>query len=761
MESRIRWVSCYHPQLIIGADTHDSLTFTDSPPSSHLAYYTRLFNLLVQSNRDLLQRIADSASGSDVDADDEDSSTSAAYQHISRTLLPILTLTQTLYLSPNEHHSGQGIIGEELLHWLNSYDLAPTTEQGREIASDAEPYLHPSYWDYILRCTLRGFHSTVSTMLGTLLSLPSSSLQSLVSRIRDLIKVLPRSVNYKTEIQFKSARRDFHLKLMGILSSLEAVMDEVQDEIVSSGSSGEEDAEDLRLSLEAGLRVFLEVLAGNVERVVEAAEDWKEALAAFATLVDVGLKRDGLSDAMGKIQTLRDEQQVEDPSEQVMIHLIKGQVQDACTAAKTLDPYLTQMLVDYSIKLGITDPNTTTRDHLYQANLVYANTLLSTYGLWRMAIDYLSYAGEDPGRKRMSEVVVGVPLLEERTEDDASPSSEFHLVESILSTCSTFSLLREARSICKKISLHLIGIKRFGPAVVYALRSPPRGDETLMKMIVGSVLDGVLRKKSKGGAHTTAHATWLIEQVTEIKLWIIRAAREEEQRRYEEGDREDANPAVGSAFLSRRKGGPLPTTSMAVDGGPPADDDALLLELLQEEEWNHHFSHSLPSVLRFLTNLSHYFELKRTSAPSTAAFLVELLNSGLVPGDWVSVCLYEVGSAPLDSGIMSHVHLYEILRIVQTVESNASLTPAEEEWALGKLGRWISPGGGDKDKEDEHVKRGRITGAREEIKNLRLKIALGLTVGGVAAVSLPSVKLQDSAVVPLLDEEQEVDVTMT
>lgn len=716
-----------------------------SPPPSHLPYYTRLFNLVVESHRTLAQRAAGGGEDdSNDDGGDDDDDSPSISRHVTRTLLPILTLAQTLYLSPNEQHAGQGIIGEELLHWLNSYDLAPTTEQGREIAADAEPYRHPSYWDYILRCTLRGFHSTVSTMLATLLSLPSDSLHSLVTRLRSLVKILPRSVNFKTEVQFKTARREFHLKLTDILSSLEGVMDDVQDELVDGGDNDEEAAEDLRFSLEAGLRIFLEVLAGNKERVIEAAEDWKEALAAWATLVDVGLKRSGLPDAMEKIEALRDgggdDTASPSPSEQVMILLVKGQIDQACEASAKLDPYLAQVLVDYSAKLGYLAGGSSRRGTLTRANVVYANTLLASYGLWRMAVDYLARAGVE-GRQRMREVVVGVPLLDGNadTDTDTDSAASFHLVEGVLSACDTFQLLPEAKATCKRIALYLAddARKQYGPAIVYALRSPPRGDTALIKTIVKRILDGCCRAKTKGSA--SSHATWLVDQVTDIKLWIIRAARQEQTRREEEQQNSaSAGAAPQSAFLSRRRGGPLPAST---------SDDAVLLQLLQEEEWNHHFAHSLPPALRFLTNLAHYFELATSSASAAdraaaPALMVELLNSGLVPGDWTAVCLHEVrissaaaASSRLRRRPLSTAHLFDVLRILAAVEASSGGGGSDEEVTLGRLGRWLDGGnssGGGGGEEDEHAHNGRIARAKQELSRVRLDVAHALGVGSNA-----------------------------
>ncbi|CAO1617487.1 unnamed protein product [Jaminaea pallidilutea] len=800
------------------------------PSSSHLPYYTRLFNLVIQSNRDLLDQLIEQRPS---EASSSPSTSSIDFaSHVSRTTLPILTLAQTLYLSPNAleaHYNGaQGIVGEELLHWLNSYDYAPTTEQGREIASSAEPHMHPSYWDYILRCTLRGFHSTVSTLLSTLLSLPSPALTRLIENIRELVGSLPRSLNFKTEVQFKSARREFHLRLMSVLASLEGVMDEVQEELNDDDEEeqgNEEEAEDLRLSLEAGLRIFLEVLAGNKERVVEAAEDWREALAAWGTLVDVGLKRDGLSEALSTILKLRgDEEEAAsaevDKYERILQQLIRGETSSACRDALAVDPYIAQVLADYFTKLDLISEEAASGEAasepslLERTNLVYANTLLSTFGLWRMALDYLSHA-KMRGRARMSQVLIGVPLLESQdskgsskqhktapvdgidessSQDGEESKDEFHLVESILEACQTFGFVHEARVVCRKMALYLSAtpqqaatstmssLPRYGPAFVFALRSLPRRDETAIKIIKRRLLmsflerklarESRLRKDKRGinaaGTADVSHSSpaeeWFQEQIRDIKRAIIRSRRMQEERASETspGDERDGT-AYKSPFIRRRGQG------IKLDGSSQeaSEEEQLLLE--DEEEWNRLFARDLPGPVLLLTNLSYFFTLKsrsRANAQETgssndaahpssvaaAAFLIELLNSGLVDGDWVAICLYEVGqvlpsSTSVAAAALDSTGLYDVLRILENCLFQAGLSRTEEKFALIPLARWLgyevpvldeehdeSDDDEGHEGDDEQTYQTAIRAARRELEQrLRYKVAMGLTIPAIGS----------------------------
>lgn len=738
----------------------------EGPLSSHLPYYARLLTLVIQSNRDVVAELADLDSASYI-------------PHVSQQILPALTLFQTIYLSPNAtdlQHGGEGLVGEELLHWLNSFDLAPTTEQGREIASSSEPYLHPSYWDYILRCTLRGFHSTVSTLLATLLSLPSPALNALITRIRELIKDVPRSMDFKTESQFKAARRGFHLKLLGILSSLEGVLDDVQDQLTEAKleedgveeADAEEEAEDMRLGLEAGLRVFLEVLAGNKDRVVEAAEDWREALAAWGTLVDVGLKRDGLPDALAKIHSLRGEDiegaAVGPSVEGLMIRLIKGEVSQACEAAFKLDPYLAQVMTDLSTKLAIlpvspdSDSATKGPTLLERANLTYANTLLTVFGFWRMALDYLWHA-ELRGKARISQVILGLPLLEDPEQlnalkqatkigdqmEDGTPADaepdEFHLVESILEACSTFGLQRESKAICRKIALHLCPSAavdttplRFGPAVVYALRTPPRPDLTVLRLIKRRALEGLLSRRSRG---TSSAETWFIQQVEDVKRWIIKAQRSEAERAAEESLKGGQASTTAGPFLNKNR--------RPLELGKVKLEEAEEMLLNDEDEWNHHFLHLLPGPILLLTKLSHFFALRKKGETLLAtALLIELLNLNITDGDWIGILLVEVGysldalglsSSPPQQSRLDPGLFYDLLRMLEALTSHVASCAAslqEQEFHLGKLEEWIAAASskGSRKQSKQEDARPTFNLAQAELRKLRWKIAKALSLSG-------------------------------
>lgn len=210
-------------------------------------------------------------------------------QHVQE-LYMIFHLAQVLYFP--EDGSGLGVVGEELLHWINEHDVAPTTEQGQQIAQTLPPHEHPDYWDYVFRCVLRGFYGTAAVVLQSYGGDErSETLRAVASEIVQLLQTVPRSTSFSTESAFLGAHRHWHASVRVCLTGIQAQMDDVEAELKVAGSVA---ASEERLELETQLRCLLELLAGVDERVLEFAEDWKEAVAAWGALVQPSLKRDDI-----------------------------------------------------------------------------------------------------------------------------------------------------------------------------------------------------------------------------------------------------------------------------------------------------------------------------------------------------------------------------------------------------------------------------------------------------------------------------------
>jgi nuclear pore complex protein Nup85 len=47
--------------------------------------------------------------------------------------------------------SDRGVFGEDLLDWLNRHYVSPTSEEGLNLADQAQPWLDPSFWQTLTK----------------------------------------------------------------------------------------------------------------------------------------------------------------------------------------------------------------------------------------------------------------------------------------------------------------------------------------------------------------------------------------------------------------------------------------------------------------------------------------------------------------------------------------------------------------------------------------------------------------------------------
>lgn len=383
-------------------------------------------------------------------------------RHI-QSLHTIFRLVQILYF-PSDG-SGMSVVGEELLHWLNAHDVAPTTEQGHQIAQTAPPHEHPEYWDYLFRCVLRGFFSTAATVLQSYaLSSESPTLRGIAADTAQLLHTAPRSTAFAAEQSFQAAHRSWLASVRALIGSTQHKMDAVQSEL------GEND--ELRLELEAQFRCLLELLAGVPERVLEFSEDWKEAVAAWGTLVQPHLKRDDLPDV---VQLVTDRLPVDGtlPQENILWSVMSGDIQKAVRQCIDHDQWLATHLGDYCDKAGLLEgapvPEEPEEKDAAPASLrdalifSWAKILVDEERLWRMALSYLASVPTAAARTRMRRILFNVPL--------DIDGVQFEQVEEVLSACIEYGMDDEVRIICKRLGHALMEKKKYGLAVAYTVRA--------------------------------------------------------------------------------------------------------------------------------------------------------------------------------------------------------------------------------------------------------------------------------------------------
>ena len=368
----------------------------------------------------------------------------------------IFHLARVLYVP--EDGSGVGVVGEELLHWLNAHDVAPTTEQGQQIAQTIPPHQHPDYWDYVLRCVLRGFYGTAATVLQSYVDAPESpTLQSIAAETVHMLQTVPRSTSFSTEQSFLSAHRHWHTSLRIFLSSIQRKMDSVESELHQSSMPS---SSDVRLELEAQFRCLYELLCGVEDRVLEFAEDWKEALCAWGVLVSPSMKRDDVPET---VQHITASLQVDETlaRETILSHLTRGDLVKALKQCTNFDLWIAAHLGDYFCKTQVLEEPQMLPDIL----MTWADTLLEEERLWRMALSYLDAIHTTEARDKMRSILFSVPLFGRNESDD------FTKVEEVLSACIEYGMDDEVRIICRRLADALLKQQKYGVAIAYSVRA--------------------------------------------------------------------------------------------------------------------------------------------------------------------------------------------------------------------------------------------------------------------------------------------------
>ena len=154
-----------------------------------------------------------------------------------------------------------------------------------------QPWDHPSFWPYIARCILRGFHLPASSFMRTLTDHPHAPISKLAAILHHHLSVYPRShqtSQYPLESQFVSAHRSWLSRLRAEVSTF--LGGRPKGSWLEEKNGGGKDWK----RWEDGFRVVIDLMEGKAEAVLEQAADWREAVGAWGVLVDVQLKRDDL-----------------------------------------------------------------------------------------------------------------------------------------------------------------------------------------------------------------------------------------------------------------------------------------------------------------------------------------------------------------------------------------------------------------------------------------------------------------------------------
>lgn len=433
-------------------------------------------------------------------------STYATYVNILETL----QLVQTVYAPPGGQV--EGLVGEQLLQWLNTSHSVPATAELLRLSALPEPWSDPDFWPTLNKCVLRGLSTSAMGFLRRVAANhPSRTLRALVrDEITPVLEIHPRSSEFQKETAFLSAHARWRERVAAVRSAY--------DKAVDGDAEGEDDEDEWPRWIDELLGV-LEGDAGVVFALCnEGVEDgwgFREAIGVWGVWIDVGLKRTQLAKVVERV--------IEDmPPDPTMVvqelhRAILGMEElEALQVAAELDPWLAAHLADIFEKVGTLDPHdeivqtygVSLRDHFV---LAYAEHLHSDPTLFEIELEYMGRCGV-LGRERIASVIRHIPLVSSPSEPttpskprprlkslgvddqglpitprlvDAEMWDGYERVNKLLGVCDQFGLQDEAREICKVVAQHLAREKMYGLAVSYcAFAKDARGVSRIATLLL-------------------------------------------------------------------------------------------------------------------------------------------------------------------------------------------------------------------------------------------------------------------------------------
>ncbi|WVR05312.1 hypothetical protein IAU60_002326 [Kwoniella sp. DSM 27419] len=595
----------------------------------------------------------------------------------------VLNLAEVLYLPTDG--KGEGLVGEELLDWVNDVDPAPDNSLGNEIMSTKEPWDHPSFWPYISRCILRGFHLPAGSFLRSLSSHSYGPIAKLAGLLAQQLAVFPRSSEerWRVDLEFLQAHKVWLTKFQAELANF------------TGGRSKGKWFEDAKwASWEGDFRTVIELMEGKPARVLEEAADWREALGAWGTLVDVDMRRDHLPEVMAVIldKIPVDSTILEDT---IQSALCSADIIKALMGCYDQDLWLAAHLGDLLDKLELVPDDEQRfeiplRDYFL---LEYTETLQNNpkhAAFWRVICDYLNYAGQE-GRNRLRSHVTHIAInldrkgknkqvengggmeVEGEAEEDRGVEEAVRLLDEVRAACGEFGLDEEFQTISQVLAGRLIHQGEYGMAASLSMMG---SDGWALSRIAEKILDAYILDGADDflGLVETLPPTLLSEAPTAL------------------AELQQIQPD-----LTTVSGLDVPSAS------------ALSV---------------FASRLTFLAEFRDYLLFLAQGARDRAATrLVGLLTSNIAPVAFWAVLLVESITLLEDADILfSSNETFELLRILEEVKANASFAPDDY---LSQLVIYLERTGGPAGTQPGKDKRS-VQDAWKKIDQVRLALARNL-----------------------------------
>lgn len=409
-----------------------------------------------------------------------------------RILYNCLSLFVVLYLP--EAGFDDAPVGEELMEWLNTHFIEPSSEEGDYLSSQDRPWQDEIFWAYLTRSVLRGFSQAPVFLLGTLSRHPSEHLQDVAQHLTPLLSSHPRIVQFSTEREFVVALRRWKEKVKSLRLELDRVPEDARED-----------------DFENWWKPFsniVGILEGRPEIIqsicVDLNADWKEVCAVWSIFVNHRLRRQDLPEVVSQIL----EAMPPDPTDledTIHVALFRGETMEALSHAATLDIWLAAHWVDLMEPLDLLtprisdDPEVSIRD---QYVLSYADYLHSDPALWRITVAYMCSCGSI-GRERADQVLLRVPISFNRNvanSHGANVSGEVpDTLRAVVETCHEYGRESVRRMVCTIAAQNFLRRGEYGLGVSYATSAE---NWTWL----GRIVDAVLTEYIKHGPEVFARS---------------------------------------------------------------------------------------------------------------------------------------------------------------------------------------------------------------------------------------------------------------
>ncbi|EGG04312.1 uncharacterized protein MELLADRAFT_108602 [Melampsora larici-populina 98AG31] len=448
------------------------------PSSSQFKYYSRIAHQYVISLKDYLNQL---------EQEDEESNP----DEIDLVIQMIECFSLFVLVFVPEDGRGDGIFSEQFLDWVNRINPQPPKEEGEELSNLSLPYEHVNFWPYIHACLIRGHLTQSTALLKPYTKTQNPTLNQLMTITISLINKTPRSTQFSQENSFIEALYQFRQSVDRVLLNLDQEMEmifKLEEERKKQGNESMD--EDDLLYLQASLKILLEILSGDENRVSEACYDWKEALGAHLLWVYPTCKRDGLGPV---IKTVTENWPIDQTSitDRLTSSILTGSTQTLIQESHSLSPWLSCHLIDLISKLGILEEESEESELEKMREFYvfeYLDELSLDQGLWRLMIAYADTTkfGIHWIKSILRRLIIDDSIEEGNQEEGEGKKTKATVnVLEFKEICERFGLEDEFCRCTKILTKRLIKERKFGSAIAYSIRS---GDLKMIRRITDLLL---------------------------------------------------------------------------------------------------------------------------------------------------------------------------------------------------------------------------------------------------------------------------------